>query len=244
MDPHNQRNSRQNNNNNNNNNTSHFIRNGEGSSSVRLRRRKDMIGVPASGGGVVAGQSSGHNADRNINGSSSDFAGIKKRNRHSGDFYQWNYHHNHNNIVIPAAHNPNRFSMYENRVLLNADDELLRMETLDRKVESEMNNSTSTEKLWKIPVLTRPPLSGTGHRILDPHMKSNHRRSCDLSMAGNSNLIDDDVKTDVNRNVSGDKSRVNSRSAAKKYHKRVSFFLNPKYFELNNGLVLEDGTIL
>ena len=241
MDPHNQRNSRQNNNN--NNNTSHFIRNGEGSSSVRLRRRKDMIGVPASGGGVVAGQSSGHNPDRNINGSSSDFAGIKKRNRHSGDFYQWNYHHNHNNIVIPAAHNPNRFSMYENRVLLNADDELLRMETLDRKVESEMNNSTSTEKLWKIPVLTRPPLSGTGHRILDPHMKSNHRRSCDLSMAGNSNLIDDDVKTDVNRNVSGDKSRVNSRSAAKKYHKRVSFF-NTKYFELNNGLVLEDGTLL
>ena len=242
MDPHNQRNSRQNNNNNNNNNTSHFVRNGEGSSSVRLRRRKDMIGVPASGGGVVAGQSSGHNPDR-INGSSSDFAGIKKRNRHSGDFYQWNYHHNHNNIVIPAAHNPNRFSMYENRVLLNADDELLRMETLDRKVESEINNSTSTEKLWKIPVLTRPPLSGTGHRILDPHMKSNHRRSCDLSMAGNSNLIDDDVKTDVNRNVSGDKSRVNSRSAAKKYHKRVSFF-NTKYFELNNGLVLEDGTIL
>ena len=229
MDPHNQRNSRQNNNNNNNNNTSHFIRNGEGSSSVRLRRRKDMIGVPASGGGVVAGQSSGHNPDR-INGSSSDFAGIKKRNRHSGDFYQWNYHHNHNNIVIPAAHNPNRFSMYENRVLLNADDELLRMETLDRKVESEINNSTSTEKLWKIPVLTRPPLSGTGHRILDPHMKSNHRRSYDLSMAGNSNLIDDDVKTDVNRNVSGDKSRVNSRSAAKKYHKRVSFFLVHKIF--------------
>ena len=223
MDP---RNSRQNNNNNNNNNsTSHFIRNGEGSSSVRLRRRKDMIGVPASGGGVVAGQSgSGHNNPERINGTSSDFAGIKKRNRHSGDFYQWNYHHNHNNIVIPAAHNPNRFSMYENRVLLTAGggelpDEL-RMETLDRKVEAE-NNST---EVWKIPVLTRPPLSGTGHRILDPHMKSNHRRSCDLSMAGNSNLIDDDVKTDVNRNVSGDKSRVNSRSAAKKYHKRVSFF--------------------
>ena len=215
MDP---RNSRQNNNNN-NNNTSHFIRNGEGSSSVRLRRRKDMIGVPASGGGVVAGQSGGHNnpaLNAGGAGSSSDFAGIKKRNRHSGDFYQWNYHHNHNNIVIPAAHN-NRFSMYENRVLLTGDgpDEL-RMETLDRKVEAE-NNS----EVWKIPVLTRPPLSGTGHRILD--MKSNHRRSCDLSMAAHDKLIDDDVKTDVNRNVS-DKSRVNSRSAAKKYHKRVSFF--------------------
>ena len=187
---------------NNNHRNNHFIRNSEGSSSVRLRRRKDlMAGNPA-----VAMQTSNNNP--------AEFAGIKKRNRHSGDFYQWNYHNN--NIVIPA----NRFSMFENRILL-ADADELRMETLDRKIEGE--NQPNQEVLWKIPVLSRPPISGTGHRFLDVK-STHHRRSCDLSMAGINGvdkLIDDDVKTDVNRNVS-DKSRVNSRSAAKKYHKRVS----------------------
>ena len=177
----------------------HFVRNSEGSSSVRLRRRKDMMAV---------NQMAANNPM-----AAAEFAGIKKRNRHSGDFYQWNYHNS--NIVIPA----NRFSMFENRILL-ADPDELRMETLDRKIEAAENKSEAAiQDVWKIPMLSRPPISGTGHRILDVK-STHHRRSCDLSLA-NDKLIDDDVKTDVNRNVT-DKSRVNSRSAAKKYHKRVS----------------------
>ena len=174
----------------------HFVRNSEGSSSVRLRRRKDMMAV---------NQMAANNPM-----AAAEFAGIKKRNRHSGDFYQWNYHNS--NIVIPA----NRFSMFENRIML-ADPG---METLDRKIEAAENKSEAAiQDVWKIPMLSRPPISGTGHRILDVK-STHHRRSCDLSLA-NDKLIDDDVKTDVNRNVT-DKSRVNSRSAAKKYHKRVS----------------------
>ena len=182
----------------------HFVRNSEGSSSVRLRRRKDMMAV-------------NQMAAANNPMAAAEFAGIKKRNRHSGDFYQWNYHNS--NIVIPA----NRFSMFENRILL-ADPDELRMETLDRKIEAAENKSEAAmhQDVWKIPMLSRPPISGTGHRILDVK-STHHRRSCDLSLANDHKLIDDDVKTDVNRNVTEKSRNVNSRSAAKKYHKRVSF---------------------
>ena len=59
---------------------------------------------------------------------------MKKRNRHSGDFYQWNHYQQQyhpataaNNIVIPV----NRFSMFENRLIIDPDP---RMETLDRRI--------------------------------------------------------------------------------------------------------------
>ena len=176
---------------------SNFSRNNEGSSSVRLRRRKDpaLIG-------------NGNNPVSN----NPDFTAVKKRNRHSGDFYQWNYvHHPVGNIVIPV----NRFSMFENRLVIDEN----RMETLDRRIPEN-----DQQDLWKVPLLTRPPISGTGHRVMD----YNHRRSCDLSGSTGKLLDNDDIKTDVNRNVtnnlSGDKHKVNSKSAAKKYHKKVGLF--------------------
>ena len=154
---------------NHNSRRNHFVRNGEGTSSVRLRRRKDQAGNP------------------------NDYS--KKRNRHSGDFYQWNP----NNIVIPV----NRFSMFESRFI----DEN-RMETLDRRMPENAD-------VW-VPMLSRPPISGTGHRVLES--KFNNRRSCDLSNSTGVLLDNDDVRTDVNRNVS-DKLRS---KANKKYHKKVS----------------------
>ena len=156
---------------NHNSRRNHFVRNGEGTSSVRLRRRKDQVGNP------------------------NDYS--KKRNRHSGDFYQWNP----NNIVIPV----NRFSMFESRFI----DEN-RMETLDRRMPENAD-----QNVW-VPMLSRPPISGTGHRVLES--KFNNRRSCDLSNSTGVLLDNDDVRTDVNRNIS-DKLRS---KANKKYHKKVS----------------------
>ena len=192
---------------------------------------------------------------------------MKKRNRHSGDFYQWNhyqqqFHPAPNNIVIPV----NRFSMFENRLLIDPDP---RMETLDRRIPGEGNsgngqtglpsNSTglpsSVADLWKVPILSRPPISGTGHRILaNAENYGNQRRSCDLSGStgklldaaqtsssspqnSNLNQKDSDVKTDVNRNVTSNNNvqehgsnknhnKVNNKSAAKKYHKKVGIDLS------------------
>ena len=158
--------------------TSNFVRNSEGSSSVRLRRRKDPNNP------VFPVQKS----------EQSDFQ-VKKRNRHSGDFYHGNYvHHPVNNIVIPV----NRFSMFETEN---------RMETLDRRIPENNNNvSNNPSDLWKVPLLSRPPISGTG-------LRPDYRRSCDLSGSTGKLLDNDDVKTDVNRNVSNDKHKVNSKSA-------------------------------
>ncbi len=99
------------------------------------------------------------------------------------------------------------------------------METLDRRIPDQQ----SSEILWKkVPILSRPPLSGTGLRIdYNPSSNNNHhRRSCDLS--GKQILMgdNDDVKTDVNRNVTNAEqtakhNKVNSRSNNKKYHKKV-----------------------
>ena len=163
----------------------HFVRNGEGTSSVRLRRRKDQVSNP--------------------NGEYS-----KKRNRHSGDFYQWNPS---NNIVIPV----NRFSMFESRYI----DENRQMETLDRRVENG-----APPDVW-VPMLSRPPISGTGHRVLENRM--NNRRSCDLSNSTGVLLDNDDVRTDVNRNIS---DKLRSKVNGKKYHKKVSknsYFLKSKF---------------
>ena len=108
--------------------------------------------------------------------------------------------------------------------------------------------------LWKVPILSRPPISGTGHRILaNAENYGNQRRSCDLSGStgklldaaqtsssspqnSNLNQKDSDVKTDVNRNVTSNNNsnvqegsnkhnKVNNKSAAKKYHKKVGKFL-------------------
>lgn len=166
-----------------------FVRNGEGSSSVRLRRRKDAKSAQ-------------------IPSCSADLTSQKKRNRHSGDFYQWN----------PASHHHvNRFSMFENRLLIDEN----RMETLDRRIPENDTNASSAD-MWKLPVLTRPPISGTGNRILDEILYNHNRRSCDFSNTKIHDKDDDDVKTDVNRNIANDKTKVNSKLAAKKYHKRVS----------------------
>ena len=121
---------------------------------------------------------------------------------------------------------------------------------------------SSVADLWKVPILSRPPISGTGHRILagisnnanqaekaeNSSNYGNQRRSCDLSGSTGklldsaqtgSNLhqnsksnskLDSDVKTDVNRNqvnsnnnnvIDKHNNKVNSKSAAKKYHKKV-----------------------
>ena len=160
--------------NNHNSRRNHFVRNGEGTSSVRLRRRKDTAGNP------------------------NEYS--KKRNRHSGDFYQWNP----NNIVIPV----NRFSMFESRYI----DEN-RMETLDRRMNPGDQNGD--QNVW-VPMLSRPPISGTGHRVIENRM--NNRRSCDLSNSTGVLLDNDDVRTDVNRNVS---DKLRSKVNGKKYHKKV-----------------------
>lgn len=212
---------------------SNFVRNGEGTSSVRLRRRKDQIGQPNSSdftGGAVHGELF-NMMDYGLDLSMNSITAKKLRNRHSGDFYQWNsnnfFTHLHpaqqnNPIVIPV----NRFSMFENprnNPLISLDDR--GMETLDRRIPEEH----SSEIVWKkvLPVLSRPPLSGTGLRL--DYNPLNNRRSCDLS--GKQILVDnDDIKTDVNRNVTNAEksSKVNSKSAAsKKYHKKVRFLLIP-----------------
>lgn len=135
------------------------------------------------------------------------FTAKKIRNRHSGDFYQWNFPGPQSNgpIVIPV----NRFSMFEQQQRLINLEDLSRMETLDRRIPE----NTSSEVVWKkVPVLSRPPLSGTGLRL-----DYNQRRSCDLS--GKQILMHDqdlEVKTDVNRNVTN-----KSAAKAKKYHKKV-----------------------
>ena len=162
--------------NNHNSRRNHFVRNGEGTSSVRLRRRKDQAQNPQ------------------------EYS--KKRNRHSGDFYQWNPS---NNIVIPV----NRFSMFESRFI---DDPNRQMETLDRRMPGE----NGTPDVW-VPMLSRPPISGTGHRVLENRM--NNRRSCDLSNSTGVLLDNDDVRTDVNRNIS---DKLRSKVNGKKYHKKVS----------------------
>ena len=86
-------------------------------------------------------RSSGYEIIVEIN-RSSDFAAVKKRNRHSGDFYQWNHYQQQyhpataaNNIVIPV----NRFSMFENRLIIDPDP---RMETLDRRIPGK-------DAIWK-----------------------------------------------------------------------------------------------
>lgn len=112
-----------------------------------------------------------------------------------------------------------------NPALISLDDR--GMETLDRRIPEEH----SSEIVWKkvLPVLSRPPLSGTGLRL--DYNPKNNRRSCDLS--GKQILVvdNDDIKTDVNRNVTNAEkssaSKVNSKSAAsKKYHKKVRFLIN------------------
>ena len=120
---------------------------------------------------------------------------------------------------------------------------------------------SSVADLWKVPILSRPPISGTGHRILaNAENYGNQRRSCDLSGStgklldaaqtsssspqnSNLNQKDSDVKTDVNRNVTSNNNvqehgsdknhnKVNNKSAAKKYHKKVGIDLSTLFFRI------------
>jgi hypothetical protein len=231
----------------NENRSRNFVRNGDGSSSVRLRRRKDQIVMQQH-----------QNVQPNYGAQPHQIEVSKKRNRHSGDFYAWNSNSNPNNIVIPAnSANPNRYSMIENRLALIVDPDRSTMETLDRKIPDEVmsrssnNNPISNSELWRnpevvmfrrrhLPTLSRPPTSGTGIRggaetdiESSSNKKRGFRRSCDLSNSTGI-LIDnnDDNKTDVNRNVTEKSRNASSQQPklTKKYHKRVSFFLIIKRF--------------
>ena len=99
--------------------------------------------------------------------------------------------------------------MFESRFI---DDPNRQMETLDRRMPGE----NGTPDVW-VPMLSRPPISGTGHRVLENRM--NNRRSCDLSNSTGVLLDNDDVRTDVNRNIS---DKLRSKVNGKKYHKKVS----------------------
>jgi hypothetical protein len=91
------------------------------------------------------------------------------------------------------------------------------METLDRRIPGENVNlqpgilPSSVADLWKVPILSRPPISGTGHRILagisnnanpapaqaeNSSNYGNQRRSCDLS--GSTGKLLDSTQTGSN----------------------------------------------
>ena len=124
---------------------------------------------------------------------------------------------------------------------------------------------SSVADLWKVPILSRPPISGTGHRILaNAENYGNQRRSCDSSGStgklldaaqtsssspqnSNLNQKDSDVKTDVNRNVTSNNNvqehgsnknhnKVNNKSAAKKYHKKVGIDLSYLFYRIRLAL--------
>lgn len=166
---------------------SNFVRNSEGSSSVRLRRRKDALPP--------------NNNDEAITGNT------KKRNRHSGDFCYWTSaasqahqedlrlrqqqyrqslgdwdHHKNHRYSMEVSGNSNKTLL-----LPPLNDDRPSMETLDRKIPNGANQQpagwssrpapSQHEVIFRRrhPTLARPPPPGSSS-------EKNYRRiSCDIS---------------------------------------------------------------
>ncbi len=140
-----------------------FVRNSEGSSSVRLRRRKDFALQQQ-----AAAVANGNNGSEFTN----IIGGYKKnKNRHSGDFFHYNYGQSNgflngnaggDDIVIPAVLTPtavnNRYSMFAipGNNLDHQDHDHPSMETLDRRIlngeslHHQQQQSSADQIIWNV----------------------------------------------------------------------------------------------